>query len=451
MQYLNLRSALIVTLIALAPVLGACPDNADSPPVRVVDEVDVSTDQDVASGADTAVDECADVLCEACDIKGAPFGGGTGTAGDPWLICTAAQLNEVGTKAQYMNGAFVLAQDVDLRNLREVAFVIIGGFGREFIGTFDGNGKEIRHLKIDEPTTDYVALFGYIGAKGSVKDLTLVDVNIIGREITGGLVGITYGTLDNVTVSGKVFSTNYGRAGGLAGHNLGTVRASRSTADMTSEQSEIGGLVGQNSGVVVDSSATGSVSGDSNVGGLVGSNEGTITDSFALGSVSGVFAVGGLVGDNGSNGVLSTSYASATTFATEGAVGGLVGRNSGQVLSSYASGSVAGGEGYSGGLVGFNSKTITQSYATVSVSGDFASNAGGLVGGDTMEGETFHSYWNMEASGVASSKGGEGLTNAQFADESSFDESWIFCPATDCLWVMPAGGPPRLKWVVTGN
>ncbi|MFU8804959.1 MAG: GLUG motif-containing protein, partial [Bradymonadaceae bacterium] len=281
------------TSLVFLTTLGACSDDADSPaPVQVVvdedvpvDEdtsgtedtssaEDVSAEEDTATGEDvvedTAVDEdsdvsgseeCEDALCEACDMEGAPFGGGSGTAGDPWLLCTAAQLAGVGTSADYRDGSFVLARDVDMRDLEDDAFVMIGGFhmNTRFIGAFDGNGKEVRHLKINEPESDYIGLFGYIAEGGSVKDLIVVDVDIVGRELVGGLVAITHGTIENVTVSGKVSSTNHGRAGGLAGHNLGTISASHSSVDVASERHDVGGLVGQNDGAITGSSSTGSV------------------------------------------------------------------------------------------------------------------------------------------------------------------------------------------------
>lgn len=61
--------------------------------------------------------------------------------------------------------------------------------------------------------------------------------------------------------------------------------------------SYVGGLVGFNSGTIIDSSASGNVTGDSWVGGLVGSGTGNITGSWARGNVIGYGINAGFIGD----------------------------------------------------------------------------------------------------------------------------------------------------------
>ena len=123
-----------------------------------------------------------------------------------------------------------------------------------------------------------------------------------------------------------------------------------------------------------------SITGKNYVGGLVGRNFGDITNSYATGSVTGGgYEVGGLVGLN-YGGTITSSYAKGSVVGNEGDVGGLVGYNFGDITSSYATGSVNGNGDDVGGLVGFNyGGTITSSYATGSVvgNGDYC---GGLAG-----------------------------------------------------------------------
>jgi hypothetical protein len=116
------------------------------------------------------------------------------------------------------------------------------------------------------------------------------------------------------------------------------------------------------------------------VGGLVGYNSGTIISCQVTGSVNGTAQYscngGGLVGRNNS-GTLTDCYASGSVSGSED-IGGLVGVNSsGTLIRCHATGSIS-GTGRLGGLVGYNDGvSITQCYATGSVTG---SSSGGLVG-----------------------------------------------------------------------
>jgi hypothetical protein len=146
--------------------------------------------------------------------------------------------------------------------------------------------------------------------------------------------------------------------------------------------SYVGGLVG---GVTSYYSTiefcyvTGSVSGTGySVGGLVGENTGTIISSNSTVSVNGYGNyTGGLVGYN--SGTITLCHTTGNVTGTSNSVGGLVGRNYGTITSSYAKGLVS-GEDYVGGLVGYNAWYhssseifITDNYVSgiVNATGDF--------------------------------------------------------------------------------
>ncbi len=124
------------------------------------------------------------------------------------------------------------------------------------------------------------------------------------------------------------------------------------------------------------------VKGENNVGGLVGRNEGEIINSYVTGKVNGKDNVGGLTGIN--NGVVRFSYA-VVTVSGEKSVGGVVGWSHKEsdhkacaVEFSYASGDVS-GDLEVGGLVGRNEEgLIVSTYAMGNVTGE--SSVGGLVG-----------------------------------------------------------------------
>ncbi|MGA7489014.1 MAG: GLUG motif-containing protein, partial [Xanthobacteraceae bacterium] len=273
--------------------------------------------------------------------------------------------------------------------------------GVTFAGLFDGNGGLGINYTISDLT---VALFPVIESGAMVRNLNLANVNIAATGsslFVGALAGENRGTISDVHVlSGSVNGEAYGGiiAGGLVGENNGMIQQSSSAAAVSVGKSDTltalsiaGGLAGVNRGAITRSSASGAVSVGANGigGGLVAVNSGTISDAFATGGVTGaagtggITTLGGLVGAN--LGQIAGSYAGGDVGGASVAnlqVGGLVGSNSGgSILSSAALGNVQAGDGSTaGGLAGFNQGTITGSSAMGDVGGGAFSVVGGLVG-----------------------------------------------------------------------
>ena len=273
--------------------------------------------------------------------------------------------------------------------------------GEAFAGLFDGNGG----LGIDYTISDLtVALFPAIESGATVRDLNLANVNTAATGsslFVGALASENRGTISDVHVlSGNVNGEAYASiiAGGLVGQNSGVIQQSSAAAAVSVGKSDTltalsiaGGLAGANRGAITRSSASGAVSvGPNGIGGgLVAFNSGTISDAFATGGVTGaagtggITTLGGLVGAN--QGQIAGSYARGDVGGASVAnlqVGGLVGSNSGgSILSSAALGNVHAGDGSTaGGLAGFNQGTITGSSAMGDVGGGGFSLVGGLVG-----------------------------------------------------------------------
>jgi filamentous hemagglutinin family protein len=261
----------------------------------------------------------------------------------------------------------------------------------------------------------------------------------------GGLIGVSSsGDISYSFASGNV-SGLY--AGGLVGQNSVTI--SQSYATGTVEGGYSGGLVGRNqaAGIVEDSYATGNVestdTGDYN-GGLVGYNWGTIRRSYATGDVDGRTHTGGLTGMNRL--LIEYSFATGDVTSNSTYVGGLSGANytGATIRYSYATGSVVGGESgrYFGGLVGYNRGSIDTAYATGYVYAPL--NAGGLVGYTTVaEGSVANGFWNITATGQASSSGdATGLTTAQARVSANYS-GWDFAS----IWAIEEGvTQPYLQW-----
>jgi hypothetical protein len=147
-------------------------------------------------------------------------------------------------------------------------------------GTFDGQGYEIRGLFINRTNENDVGLFGVVDEGGIIKDISAVDVIVVGEYYVGRLVGRNRGTVSNSHSSGNV--DGYQGVGGLVGINdQGTVSDSHCTGSVTGGR-YVGGLAGINyRGTVSNSYSTGNVSGDGDVGGLVGVNDqGTVSNSY---------------------------------------------------------------------------------------------------------------------------------------------------------------------------
>ena len=185
-------------------------------------------------------------------------------------------------------------------------WVPIGAWQRGFKATFEGNGHRILGLRLNRPADYDVGLFGQIGAGGTVRNLGLEAVAVVGKHYVGGVAGGSAGRIARCYVTGAVTGTN--NVGGLVGDHSGTLLTSHARADLRGAE-RVGGLVGRNAGGrVLASHSAGSVQGASAVGGLLGAQySGTLQASYAASRVEGGTATGGLVGLR-SGGALSASY-----------------------------------------------------------------------------------------------------------------------------------------------
>ena len=280
----------------------------------------------------------------------------------------------------------------------------IGTRTHGFNTTFDGNEHTISNLYIDRTgmlnNPGAVGLFGAVGQSGVVREIGLVDVMLTGVGYAGGLVGDNSGTVSGSHATGAVtVSRDY--VGGLAGVNRdsGSISDSQATGTVTGF-GYVGGVAGYNRGSISGSHATGDVTGTSyhdGVGGLAGDNSGSITDSHATGAVTGSARVGGLAGVNRDSGSISGSHATGTVTGRDhvgGLAGSILGRESGfGVIRSKGS--------------------ISNSHATGNVTG--SDHVGGLAGSNLGNISDSHATGNVTGSndvgGLAGSSGSitEGL------------------------------------------
>jgi len=262
-----------------------------------------------------------------------------------------------------------------------------------FTGSFNGDNKTISNLTINRPSISTVGLFGY--SKGNIANVGLVDVNINGNILVGGLVAyLSDANVSNSFVTGNVEGYEY--VGGLIAYQLGgLISKSYSLANVT---------------------GTSPIVNYGNDGGLVGLSTGIIDECYYIGTISAPYSggVGGLVGTFYSNAIqISNSYSSANVTG-QVSVGGLVGSNSSLILNSYSTGIVT-GDSAVGSLVGSSGADvvvpylISNSFSTASVFGN--ENVYGFVGSSYEP--VFNSYWDTYLTGKSNCYriGGYGVYN----------------------------------------
>ena len=127
-------------------------------------------------------------------------------------ITTCTELQNIRNN---LTGDYYLANDIDCSGIAN--FKPIGNCDNTFTGTFDGKGYKITHLHINRPYTDCVGLFGCIGSGSEIKNASLEEVDVRGRNYLGGLVGTNEGTITNSYSTGTVSGGAY--IGGLVGGN----------------------------------------------------------------------------------------------------------------------------------------------------------------------------------------------------------------------------------------
>ena len=195
-------------------------------------------------------------------------------------------------------------------------------YDNSYKGTFDGGGHTITGLTFTT-NDEYAGLFGRLNRAGTVKNVVMEGVQITSNQIyggsIGGVVGSSWGTIENCSVSGSVSGTVY-----------------------------VGGVVGVQIG-------------------------GSITGCSSSATVKGMVDVGGVAGQTNSSATLTACYATGNVIIEMDpkkniAGGSLVGMNAGiSLLACYATGNVTStgsstGKVHIGGFLGNNYTTVTACY-----------------------------------------------------------------------------------------
>ena len=187
-------------------------------------------------------------------------------------------------------------------------------YDNSYKGTFDGGGHTITGLAFTT-NDEYAGLFGWLNRAGTVKNVVMEGVQITSNQIyggsIGGVVGYSWGTIENCSVSGSVSGTVY--VGGVVGAQIGGSITGCSSSATVKGTVDVGGVAGQtnSSATLTACYATGNViiemDPKKNIagGGLVGMNAGSsLLACYATGNVTstgsstGYMHIGGFLGNN---------------------------------------------------------------------------------------------------------------------------------------------------------
>ena len=264
------------------------------------------------------------------DYAASSFDGGSGTKDDPYKIATAEQLALLASDVNsgiagktHTKDYFILTNDINLSGHRWIPIGFQTSASRHFksfSGFFDGNGKKITGLYVDERGNDRSAgLFGVVSAvsnEPTFKDIIIEDATVYagnstdssdfsyGGGVLAGMITVSGGSnvdyiaIKNCTVSGTVNSNMY--AGGLVG-DASYALITNCVADV-----EVTGLATS--------------------GGFVGNAfSSEFTDCIAHKNVSGGWSTGGFAGILYYNNTINRCAAYGDVRATDWNVGGFVG------------------------------------------------------------------------------------------------------------------------------
>lgn len=177
------------------------------------------------------------------------FSGGTGTATDPYLLSTAADLIELSTLTRdgtlgknYVNKHYKLTADIDLEENDD--FDGIGwGYPVQFSGTIDGNYHIIKNIKDNK---DSFGGFINVTDGATIKNLGIENADLSGSGARGGFVGRTFGAtvVDNCYIRGLTINPTDNV------NNKGAFFGNESVQNVTLTNSYSSDLKGLNFGIV---------------------------------------------------------------------------------------------------------------------------------------------------------------------------------------------------------
>ena len=246
-----------------------------------------------------------------------------------WTITSKEGLkafrDEVNSGNTFAGKMVTLANDIDLENQ---PWTPIGTDTTPFSGTFDGNNRTIKNLKVDNSALVNAGLFGYT-RDSTIQNLEINNAYVNAKSQAGALAGNAFrGTVSRCNVDGVIHIEGHWMVGGLIGSSYAMLEGCNVVGTTRRAQ-----VISTYEGPDLEGDATGGLVGFCGEGDNI-----TTADCFVMNAeVSGTREVGGLAGSVYTSGqftvcrvnevkVITTAdkdYATANN--TKMGVGGLVG------------------------------------------------------------------------------------------------------------------------------
>lgn len=229
-----------------------------------------------------------------------------------------------------------------------------------FSGTFEGEGHTISGLRVTAEGS-VQGLFRYVTAEAVVRDLT-VEAEVIPkgtRACVGGIAGENRGLLENCVFSGTVSGGD--RVGGIAGRNTATGQILKCNVEGTIQGNHfVGGIAGENAGMIrtCENRAKVNTTAQQNSVDISDITMDSITESELAVAVT---DIGGIAGSSSGTIRRCKNYADVGYKHMGYNVGGICGSQTGYTTGCINYGSVSGRKDV-GGVVGQLEPSVLLSY-----------------------------------------------------------------------------------------
>ncbi len=343
----------------------------------------------------------------------------------------------------YLGKTVTLETDIDL-NYSDVgnnSWIPIGTSTTPFNGTFTGlskltTNKTITNLIINSEDLENAGLFGYIGSSAIIENISISYANITAKSNVGAIVGQNFGTVRNSYLTNGSVTAFDGDVGGIVGENRGLIQACSNSGTITGLNA--GGIAGSSDGRIISSSNHDGTVVGTVAGGIVGINVSGLVQNSYNGYYDGSTAIpflitgskdaGGIAGQNTGDGIIENSYSIfGVTAMGSGNAGGIVGTNISTALVSncYSVSTVACESGTAGALIGRNYDPDSVShlyYSDDSVAGiGIGNGATSLIEDSQMRSADFAEKLNYE---VRSNKKDSSQNSSTLTFWSGYEESY---------------------------
>lgn len=381
-------------------------------------------------------------ICKENLLTNSPYASGDGSIATPFLICTAAQLQNISSNTADYNKYFKQMADIDLSNISN--FEPIGNATNKFTGLLNGQNYKIKNLNINRPG-DNLGLFGFV-SYSYLLNLSIHNATINSTTTSASNIAVLtgqseYSTINNIRIEDSVAS---GDAPNRIGLMSGTAyRDTIININLSGNSSNVSGnnLV---SGGIGDGTYLRflnitindlSINGVNDVSALISDCYGCyIQNAIVDANITATGDdVGGIIGTMLQTDILRSSFNGNITGVNY--VGGITGKTyDPSLLFLNSTEAVITGQSFVGGIVGagFYSTDIYDSYSKSTVNNTTTvsnTSTGGIIGGVEYDVHIYNSYsaGNITSSGgsVGGIYGYSDYANSGIDVENNFSVSLI--------------------------